>query len=59
VPVERCSIDGKPGYRWGEEGKCYTYDPDDSSSRAAALARAHEQGVAVESSKHSRERMER
>lgn len=53
MPVQRCQRDGKPGYRWGEEGKCYTYDPGDAESRAAAKRRARRQGQAIEANQQS------
>jgi len=24
MPVKRCTVDGKPGHKWGDDGKCYT-----------------------------------
>ena len=24
MPVKRCTSRGKPGYKWGDKGKCYT-----------------------------------
>ncbi len=46
MPVKRCQRDGKPGYKWGDEGKCYTYTPGDDSSREQAKNKALEQGQA-------------
>lgn len=51
MPVKRCQSDGKPGYKWGDEGKCYTYTPGDPQSRERAKERAKEQGRAIESGK--------
>jgi hypothetical protein len=39
MPVQRCTVDGKSGWRWGESGKCYT-GPD-------AKEKALEQGRAI------------
>lgn len=39
MPVKKCTIDGKPGYKWGDQGKCYT-GPD-------AEKKAMIQGVAA------------
>lgn len=36
MPVQPCSSGGKPGYRFGESGKCYTYTPGDAASRKRA-----------------------
>ena len=33
MPVERCSVDGKPGYRWCKEGKCYAHTSGDEEAR--------------------------
>lgn len=49
MPVTSCQEDGKPGFRWGEEGKCYTYNPNDQSSEDAAYEKARRQGAAIES----------
>lgn len=54
MPVQQCQSDGAPGYKYGPEGTCYTYDPADDASRAAALAKAHAQGRAIEASRHER-----
>lgn len=47
MPVERCRRDGKPGYRWGQEGKCYVYTPGNEASRKRAKEKAREQGQAI------------
>ncbi len=47
MPVRTCEDDGRPGYRWGSKGKCYTYDPDNEASRKKAKEKAHLQGVAA------------
>ena len=39
MPVERCQLNGQPGYRWGQQGKCYT--------GYGARAKAARQGRAV------------
>jgi len=43
VPVERCTSNGQPGFRWGSQGRCYTGE--------GARARAERQGRAVEANK--------
>lgn len=40
MPVKKCQIEGKDGFKWGDEGKCYT-GPD-------AKKKAIEQGIAIE-----------
>lgn len=59
MPVMRCMKDSRPGWKWGENGTCYTYDAgnDDASDRAER--QAERQGRAVESSKHRDERSEK
>lgn len=39
MPIKRCESDGKPGYKWGDAGKCYT----GKDAKAKAIA----QGVAI------------
>lgn len=46
MPVESCSENGKPGYKWGQAGKCYVYDPSSEASKKAAKKRALAQGIA-------------
>jgi len=43
MPLKECQIEGKRGWKWGEEGKCYT-GPD-------AKRDAIKQGIAVEGDK--------
>ena len=40
MPVKECQIGGKSGFKWGDEGKCYT-GPD-------AKKKAIAQGIAIE-----------
>lgn len=54
MPVRRCYQNGKPGYQYGESGKCYTYAPGDEADRKAAKEKAHLQGAAVKSSQKGR-----
>lgn len=51
MPVKRSTKDGKPCYKWGESGKCYTYTANDKTSRDRAKAKALKQGRAIEASK--------
>lgn len=48
MPVQSCQLGGKPGYRWGESGKCYTYESGDPTSRERAQDAATRQGAAIE-----------
>ena len=40
MPLKKCSSDGKNGYKWGSEGKCYT--------GPGAKKKAIKQGLAIE-----------
>lgn len=51
MPVQRCVKDGKPGYRWGKEGKCYHYISGNKQSRERAKQNALKQGQATKSNK--------
>jgi hypothetical protein len=51
MPVEKCQAGGKPGYRWGKEGKCYTYTPGNERSQKNARVKAAVQGRAIEAGK--------
>jgi len=53
MPVESCRIEGKPGYRWGKSGKCYTYTPGNEQSRNRAKDKAAKQGRAIQVNKAS------
>lgn len=48
MPVQTCSLDGKPGYKWGNSGKCYTYAAGDENARKQAKRKAYIQGAAIE-----------
>lgn len=47
MPVMACRKNEKPGYKWGEEGVCYTYTPGNEASRKKAKQKAHIQGAAI------------
>lgn len=47
MPVQHCQKDGKPGYRWGEQGFCYTYAPGDRKGQTEARLKAETQGAAI------------
>jgi len=36
MPVQKCTEGNKPGYRWGQSGKVYTYEPGNKASRECA-----------------------
>jgi len=47
MPVEKCVLDKKPGYRWGTHGACYLIEVDNDDSRKRAYAKAALQGRAI------------
>ena len=47
MPVKSCTTNGKPGFQWGNSGKCYPYTPGNEASMKAAKKKAIAQGVAA------------
>ena len=47
MPIQSCSNNGKPGYKWGSEGMCYTYIDGDASSMKQSKKKAQMQGIAA------------
>lgn len=47
MPVKRCMKNGRPGFKWGDQGKCYTYNPANDASRERAKSKASKQGRAA------------
>ncbi len=47
MPVRECNSGGRPGYKYGDSGKCYTYTPGNTQSRVTARKKAEKQGVAI------------
>jgi hypothetical protein len=47
MPVQSCNQNGRPGYKYGESGACYTYSPGDESGRKKAKQKAFIQGAAI------------
>ena len=48
MPIKKCNENGKPGYKYGNNGHCYTYIANDEQSRKNAVKKAAKQGVAIE-----------
>lgn len=46
-PVKTCTTSGKPGFKWGDSGKCYPYTAGDEASKEAARKKAIAQGAAM------------
>lgn len=47
MPVKDCQLEGKPGLKWGDQGACYTYTPNNEGSRLRAKKKAIAQGIAI------------
>ena len=47
MPVKSCSEDDKPGFKWGDSGKCYLYTRGDEKSMGEAKRKATIQGIAI------------
>ena len=47
MPVQRCALEGRPGFKWGERGRCYAYEAGDRASRERAREKAEAQGRAA------------
>ena len=47
MPLQKCTISANPGWKWGAEGKCYEYKPNDEVSQKEAKRKAILQGVAI------------
>jgi hypothetical protein len=54
MPVQRCQVNGRPGFKYGANGTCYVYTKGNTQSRVAARERAARQGRAIEASKARR-----
>lgn len=48
MPIKSCTGDGKkPGFKYGDSGKCYTYTPNNEASRKKAKKKAIYQGIRI------------
>lgn len=47
MPINPCSSNGKPGYKWGNAGACYTYTSGDEQSKKEAKKKALAQATAM------------
>jgi len=47
MPVNKCSKDGKPGFKWGDSGACYIYTPGNEESIKAAKKKVLAQALAI------------
>ena len=47
MPVSKCESNKNPGFKWGDAGKCYTYEPKNEGSIRNARKKAIAQGIAI------------
>jgi len=47
MPIQSCIKNGKPGFKYGNKGTCYTYNPNDEDSRKEAIEKARKQMKAI------------
>lgn len=53
MPIKKCSSKGKPGYKYGDSGKCYTYTAGNQTSRKKAKSKALKQARAIKRSQQN------
>ena len=51
MPVKSCRKEGKPGWKWGDSGYCYTYTKGNKQSSDRAKEKASRQGRAIQVNK--------
>jgi tRNA splicing endonuclease len=54
MPIEVCKENNKNGFKYGNKGRCYTYETNSKRSQAEALKLALKQMQAVHASKKYR-----
>lgn len=47
MPVNPCSENNQPGFKWGDSGKCYIYERGNAESMGEAKRKATIQGIAT------------
>lgn len=57
MPVMSCEEGGKPGWKFGPRGTCYTYKAGDASASDRAKQKAHVQGAAITRNMSPREKV--
>jgi hypothetical protein len=50
MPLKQCREKSKPGFKWGDRGKCYTYTPGNKQGMLRARRKALKQGRAMHAS---------
>jgi hypothetical protein len=51
MPLMECELDGKPGFKYGSSGTCYTYPKGDAGAKKRAKKRAIKQAIAIHGGK--------
>jgi hypothetical protein len=57
MPIKSCKVGDKPGFRWGDTNKCWTYEPNNEESRKKAKKQVIRQAIKIESPKKFKEIM--
>lgn len=47
MPLKRCKLENKPGWKYGNSGKCYVYTAGNKASESTAKLKAIKQGFIV------------
>jgi hypothetical protein len=47
LPIQSCQSENKPGFKYGDSGKCYTYDPKNIGQKNKAKKSAILQGIVI------------
>ncbi len=50
MPLMTCQKDGKPGWKFGSSGRCYTFTKGNRQSEQVALSKAIKQAAAIKAS---------
>ena len=50
MPIQPCTKNGKPGFKWGKSGKCYPYTPGNKVSKTSARKKAAKQAAVIHAS---------
>lgn len=58
MPVQNCQRNGMPGFKWGKQGHCYTYQSKDEAGRRRARTQAEAQGRAIEAAGGEKKKIE-
>ncbi len=50
MPIKECVENKKPGWKYGDAGKCYIFDEDDKDASMRAKKKAIKQAIAIHGS---------